>query len=368
MSNPPWRRRRPLRPGRGTVARADSQPPVRDSSRQQRLPRGVGSQTSGDSSGRETSTTGQSPGEVLPRGTAVPRTPDRRPRPISHIGKSAAAGSRGRSARLAGISVVGVVVLTSGLILIMGDDSATPETAVVETTQPQTILSPSSTASSSQVADSDVIPNEMPSLNAVIGSIVEIAADCQDGSWGGSGTIVLDGSYVLTNHHVAPDNKCEYVVCFTESWTEEPNCDAYGEQVAADIENDLAVLKLIDSFGNVYKSARQPIPISGVSASINDEIYLVGYPGVGGSTITSVRGVVSGVLKIPTGTSELQGEFIKTDARSGPGVSGGAAFNASGEYIGTPTGGRRNIEDGTSLDLVRPARFAEALLDQVSRG
>jgi len=204
------------------------------------------------------------------------------------------------------------------------------------------------------------------SLDTIIKSIVSIEADCPSGLWSGSGTIVLDGSYVLTNQHVAESSDCEFLICFTDTWTKAPVCDAYGQLIADDVENDLAVLKLVDAYGEDYKSNRQPVTISSTEVEINEKIYLVGYPGVGGDTITSVSGVVSGLRVIPPGSGELQGEFIKTDARSGPGVSGGAALNAAGEYVGTPTGGTVNRDEGTSLDLVRPARFARAILDRIS--
>ena len=282
-----------------------------------------------------------------------------------------ASSIRETSSRVAGLTalaIAGMVAIATGWILLGGGSSTNPSSNTGQATQPQgtsvTRAVASTTSTTAQVSK----PQVVASLDTVIRSIVEIAADCPEGQWGGSGTIVLDGTYVLTNHHVAPDNQCEYVVCFTESWTEEPSCDAFGEWVAADIENDLAVLELIAPDGGVYKASGEPVLITGTSTSINEEIFLVGYPGVGGSTITSVRGVVSGLLTIPPGTGELQGEFIKTDARSGPGVSGGAAFNSAGEYIGTPTGGRVNIEEGTSLGFIRPGRFARTLLESLDEG
>lgn len=368
MSNPPWRRRRQSPRRRGNSPRADSRPPGQVEPSRPPIARGANSPISGSSPAVGTSGQGAGTRQRQPRGTGAFPVAGRRPQSTYGATATQVLQPKNRGTRLAALTAIGVIAIATGWILLGGGSSTNPSAKTGQATQPQgtsvTRAVASTTSTTAQVSK----PQVVASLDTVIRSIVEIAADCPEGQWGGSGTIVLDGTYVLTNHHVAPDNQCEYVVCFTESWTEEPSCDAYGEWVAADIENDLAVLELIAPDGGVYKASGEPVLITGASTSINEEIFLVGYPGVGGSTITSVRGVVSGLLTIPPGTGELQGEFIKTDARSGPGVSGGAAFNSAGEYIGTPTGGRVNIEEGTSLGFIRPGRFARTLLESLDEG
>ena len=302
------------------------------------------------------------PGGTEPRGTQVVSTPTHRERRV-------AAGDRtSRKAGIVSLTIFSVVLVIAVWLVFQRDDEPFAKLQPAPSSVTQTVISTDTSL---------VVPIESPkeapgvnrlALDEVIQAIVAIDVSCPEGDWSGSGTIVLDGTFVITNHHVAPQSDCRYVVCFTESWTEEPNCDAYGDLIDSDVENDLSVLRLKDAGGSPYRSDRQPIKITGKTVRINEEIYLVGYPGFGGNTITSVSGVVSGLTNIPAGESVLQGEFIKTDAQSGPGVSGGAAFNALGEYIGTPTGGRVDAEEGTSLGFVRPARFAEALLLRVRRG
>lgn len=280
------------------------------------------------------------------------------------------AGRESRRPVQVGAVLLGVVVTVTAMVLLSENPSGK-----VEGTGPISETSVSRAVGSSTSVVSSTLPtNQSPEiasrldLDILIRSIVLIERNCNGEYATGSGTIVLDGTYVLTNQHVASRDDCAYLVCLTETWTREPVCEAFGERVVGDVENDLAVLRLVTDAGGVYQSNRDPIQIRDIEVKINEQINLVGYPGIGDSTITNVTGVVSGVTVIPSGDGKLQGEFLKTDARSGRGVSGGAAFNSSGEYIGTPTGVNYDRETVESLGLVRPSRFAAALLERARGG
>ena len=88
-----------------------------------------------------------------------------------------------------------------------------------------------------------------------------------------------------------------------------------------------------------------------------DNLYIVGYPNVGGMTITFTAGKVGG-FQPEQGLGDQA--WIKTDAQISPGVSGGAAFNEQGKLVGVPTQmrwvprGRINIGIVRSIDLARP--------------
>src|SRR5690606_30985477 len=70
------------------------------------------------------------------------------------------------------------------------------------------------------------------------------------------------------------------------------------------------------------------------SVEIGDDLYILGYPAIGGDTITFTRGLVAGF----TGDSQLGTRaWIKTDAAISGGNSGGLAANAAGQLIGVPT-------------------------------
>ena len=60
-----------------------------------------------------------------------------------------------------------------------------------------------------------------------------------------------------------------------------------------------------------------------------DDLFIIGFPEKGGSSITINRGVVEG--------KDILASWIKTDARVIHGNSGGAAVNNEGQLIGIPT-------------------------------
>ncbi|SVD33272.1 uncharacterized protein METZ01_LOCUS386126, partial [marine metagenome] len=193
-------------------------------------------------------------------------------------------------------------------------------------------------------------------------SVVQVFAVCSDGLYSGSGTIVLDGSYVLTNAHVVTDdygNYCALSILAADSASELPVwiADARVIPSAYDSDVDLAVLQLVDVIGQPFLAAgRDPIEIKNVVLGLGDEIKVLGYPGLGGDMITMTGGEISGWM------SAVGHIFYKSSARSGPGVSGGAAFDATtGEYVGTPSRGS-TLDVGEALVLILPSNLALDLL------
>ena len=191
----------------------------------------------------------------------------------------------------------------------------------------------------------------------------------------GSGTIVLDGGHVLTNHHVVIDDFggfCELKVWGMESLKDYPVWVAYGEVIpqALDRGLDLAVIRLVDGDRRPARAERRtPIEVSRRELDLGDEMKVLGFPGMGGEKLTMTPGEFSGWW-----TDEefdyWTGEFYKTSAKMGPGVSGGAAFNAeTGEFVGVPTGmdWAESNERGDILGLVRPGRYAIPLLAAAER-
>jgi hypothetical protein len=102
---------------------------------------------------------------------------------------------------------------------------------------------------------------------------------------------------------------------------------------------------------------------------LGSRLKVLGYPGMGGIKITITPGEQAGWW---TGEGNgWDGEFYKTSAKMGPGVSGGAAFSeSSGEFIGVPTGSSSNedpSETGDILGLIRPSRYAVPLLETAQK-
>jgi Do/DeqQ family serine protease len=169
----------------------------------------------------------------------------------------------------------------------------------------------------------------------------------------GSGVIVGQDGYILTNHHVV-DGAEQITVDLIDKRTFE------AKLVGSDQLSDLAVLKI-----NVDK-----LPVLGLGNSdqvrVGDVVLAVGNPLGIGQTVTA--GIISAKGR-STGLSDGSFEdFLQTDAAINRGNSGGALVNTSGELIGinsqilSPSGG--NIGIGFAI----PANMARSVMDQLIKG
>ena len=210
-------------------------------------------------------------------------------------------------------------------------------------------------------------------------SVVSIDAFCdeEDGLVNqGSGTVVLDGDHVLTNHHVVTDEAggvCDPIALWgMNSRGDELVLFAFGEVIpeALDPELDLAVIRLTyDKEGEPFKlSWRTPIEIVERELRLGEDLMLVGYPGAGGDTISLFEGIFSG-LRDYDGDDNWSGEFYKTSATMQPGLSGGAAFRTeTGEFVGVPSARVYLAEElGDYVGHIRPAKYAIPLLRAAAR-
>jgi len=161
--------------------------------------------------------------------------------------------------------------------------------------------------------------------------------------WTGSGTIISADGLILTNAHVVLPDKYFPVDALTIALTVEEDqvpVDMYTVEVLqADEALDLAVLQIIADydFNPIDKNDLDlpfvPLGDAG-SLTLGDSITILGYPGIGGATITLTAGEVSGFTQDP-----LYGDraFIKTNATIAGGNSGGLAVDSEGRLIGIPT-------------------------------
>ncbi len=109
--------------------------------------------------------------------------------------------------------------------------------------------------------------------------------------------------------------------------------------VAQSSQRDLAVVRVDRSLkGERIDSSKLNLPAVGLGDSDflepGDSLYIFGFPGIGGDTITFTAGVVSGF----TYQRNLgYRAWIKTDATIAGGNSGGTAVSDDGLLIGVPT-------------------------------
>ncbi len=157
----------------------------------------------------------------------------------------------------------------------------------------------------------------------------------------GSGVIIDPSGIVLTNYHVVTvmdefeegEKEASWQVCLTENIGDEVDCHYTAKLIAKDKDKDLAILQIINISSLSNKNT--DFAFLDVAASdnnnVNDELIVMGYPGIGGDTITITKGIVSGK------ESKYNNNWLKTDAVISFGSSGGAAINMNGQIVGVAT-------------------------------
>jgi len=120
-----------------------------------------------------------------------------------------------------------------------------------------------------------------------------------------------------------------YQICIPENISDEPNCAYTAKVVARDKALDMAILKIENITGLSTLRNFSYLDLDRFNtAQVGDEVVALGYPVIGGETITITKGVVSGEV------DKYGQQWIKTDAVTSFGSSGGAALNAVGKVIG----------------------------------
>jgi S1-C subfamily serine protease len=179
-------------------------------------------------------------------------------------------------------------------------------------------------------------------------SVVQIFAYyLEDGEyyvgWTGSGTIISADGLILTNAHVVLPDKYFPVDALSIALTIEEDqlpVETYlAEVLQADEDLDLAVLQIeydLDWNPVIKSELNLPFVPQGDAneLTLGDSITILGYPGIGGATITLTSGEVSGFTQDGDYGDRA---FIKTSATIAGGNSGGLAVDSHGRIIGVPT-------------------------------
>jgi hypothetical protein len=171
----------------------------------------------------------------------------------------------------------------------------------------------------------------------------EVQIVCTDGddSWfSGSGTIIDPKGIILTNRHVIEGAYMDTCfIGFIESISQEPNFGTEGNYNLAEVkyqttsdDMDAAILYLDNPTNKIY-SYIDIWNSNSDNLKFGDKVEVIGFPSIGGSTITYASGDFSGFGSASDGTEN----YIKTIVSINHGNSGGAAYNSAGSFIGMPT-------------------------------
>ena len=221
-------------------------------------------------------------------------------------------------------SLLGSAVGAGGMMALYKQEEAKQQentTTILQSNREPTVI---------QIGEIDtnklMTPAEVYAVN--VNSTVGITTAITTNFWGftttsaasGSGFIISEDGYILTNHHVIEDSSSISVSMYDGTSHE-------AKLIGYDASNDLAVLKI---------EAENLVPVVlGDSDNLNvgDSVVAIGNP-LGELTFSLTSGAISAKdRKVPL-SSNVTMDLLQTDCAINSGNSGGALFNLYGEVIG----------------------------------
>ena len=158
----------------------------------------------------------------------------------------------------------------------------------------------------------------------------------------GSGVIISQDGYIVTNSHVI--SKADNIIVMLNDGRK-----ATAKVIGNDVESDLAVIK-------VDLTGLKPLGFREQSTQVGDVVLAIGNPFGVGQTVT--QGIISATGRTGLGINTVE-DFIQTDAAINPGNSGGALVDAYGQLVGINTaifsrsGGSMGIGFAIPTDIVK---------------
>lgn len=198
-------------------------------------------------------------------------------------------------------------------------------------------------------------------VNSCVGITVDIVStnifgQTVTGAAAGSGFVITEDGYILTNYHVI-DGASSIKVTFVDG-TEYDATYIGGEEA-----NDIAVIK-IDATGLT------PVVIGSSSDMlVGEEVTTIGNP-LGELTFSQTSGIISALNRTVTMSDGRQMNMIQTDCAINSGNSGGPLFNNHGEVIGIVSAKYSSASSSSSSTSVEGLGFAipmDDVADMVSQ-
>ena len=167
----------------------------------------------------------------------------------------------------------------------------------------------------------------------------------------GSGFVISDDGYILTNHHVV-DEADEIQVLFSD------RREYTATVVGSDRRSDLALLKIDAKNLSALEFAD--------SDTLKAGAWVVAIGSPFGLDYSVTAGIVSAIGRsIPTEKGENYVPFIQTDVAINPGNSGGPLFNLEGQVVGINSQIYSRSGGSIGLSFAIPSRVAMGVIEQL---
>ena len=165
----------------------------------------------------------------------------------------------------------------------------------------------------------------------------------------GSGFIITEDGYILTNNHLVGDAE-KVLVKLTDGR------EFTAETIGTDPKSDVAVIKI--------EGKNLPVIELGDSdaAEIGEWVIAIGNPF--GLSATVTVGIISAKGRSNVGINDYE-DFIQTDAAINPGNSGGPLLNLEGKAVGISTAIFSRSGGYMGISFAIPANMAKAIKDQL---
>lgn len=165
----------------------------------------------------------------------------------------------------------------------------------------------------------------------------------------GSGVIVSEDGYIVTNNHVIEKSQEIKVLLLNKK-------DYKAKLIGADPKTDIAVIK-------IEAKGLSAIPWGDSNKlKVGEIVFAIGNPFGLNQTVT--MGVISAVGRANVGIADYE-DFIQTDAAINPGNSGGALINARGELIGINTAILSRTGGYQGIGFAVPSSMARQVIDSL---
>lgn len=173
----------------------------------------------------------------------------------------------------------------------------------------------------------------------------------------GTGFLVTDDGYIVTNRHVVMDEAAEYTVVLQDE------SKHAAKVVGRDTANDIAVLK-IEGTGFPHLQFGDSD-----SLKVGQRVIAIGYAlGQFGNSVST--GVISGLrrsIQASNGMAKPEDlyDVIQTDTAINPGNSGGPLLNLKGEVIGVNVA---IVQGSQNISFALPANDVKRVIETVKVG
>lgn len=270
------------------------------------------------------------------------------------VPRGAAGSPSGRGLRPAVVAGVAVLALVAGALggvaadRFLGQDSPGPYTSAL----PPASVEPGADRPAGSVADIAA---------TVLPSVVSLQVRGTDGVATGSGFVLREDGYILTNNHVVASaaDGGDVVVLFSDGH------ESPAELVGRTVDYDLAVVKVEDT-------GLTPLALGDSDGVVvGDPVVAVGAPlGLNGTVTTGIISALNRPVQAGAAAETAFINAIQTDAAINPGNSGGPLVNGRGEVVGINSAiaqppGSQSATGSIGLGFAIPSNQARRTAEQL---